>query len=53
MNAGTLGEQREQTDIKGTDQRRKPQRIIVVLFLLALLSIGAFIVLRFFIQLMP
>jgi hypothetical protein len=53
MNAGTLGEQREQTTVKETNQRRKPQRIIVILFLLAVLSIGAFILLRFFVERMP
>jgi uncharacterized membrane protein len=54
MNARTLDEQKEQTGIKETDQRRiKPQRIIFILFLLAIISIAAFILLRFFVDRMP
>ena len=53
MNAGTLDEQREQSDGSKTSRRRKPERVIFILFLLAVLSIGAFILLRLFVEQMP
>jgi hypothetical protein len=46
MNAGTINEHNDKNGLHETDQKQKSQRIILVLFLLAFLSLGVYIVLQ-------
>jgi len=46
MVAGTINEHNDKNRLHVSDQKLKSQRIILVLFLLAFLSLGVFIVLQ-------
>jgi hypothetical protein len=53
MNTGTAYERKEQNGVQEPNQSKRSQRIIAILFLLALLSLGAFILLRLLLEQVP
>ncbi len=46
MNAGSINAKNDKNGLHETDQKQKSQWIIMVLFLLAFLSLGVYIVLQ-------
>jgi hypothetical protein len=53
MNAGIADERKEKNELQETNHPKRSQWIIVILFLLALLSLGAFILLRLLLERTP
>ena len=53
MIAGTAFERNEQNGEQESDHAKRSQRIFVILFILALLSLGAFILLRLLLEQAP
>jgi hypothetical protein len=46
MDSGTVHGKKATHDVSQTNQRIKAQRVIIVLFMLALISLGVFVVLK-------
>jgi hypothetical protein len=53
MIVGSMDKHEEQSGFKETEQQKRSQRIIIVLFFLAMISAGAFILLRLLAERMP
>ncbi len=53
MTAGTAFERKEENGLQKPNHSKRSQRIIAILFLMALLSLGAFILLRLLLEQAP
>jgi hypothetical protein len=53
MVSGNVHGKKGTHDVSQTNQRIKTQRVIIVLFMLALLSLGVFVVLKLILQRAP